>query len=70
MLDKFIVTIASRMEEVGAWDNKENDQNVTEMLDDEFANIKKGEERTPDKGNFFDNDLNEREALGEININQ
>ncbi len=39
MLDKFIVTIASRMEE--AWEqDKENDQNnVTEMLDEEIQQI-------------------------------
>lgn len=43
LLDQFIVTIASRMEEAGSWDNKENDHNVTEMLDDEIANINKGE---------------------------
>ena len=59
------------MEEAEAWDNKENDHNVTEMLDDEIAIINKGEaqQRSQEKNDFFDNDLNEREALGEINVN-
>ena len=75
MLDKFIVTIASRMEE--AWEqDKENDQNnVTEMLDDEINNINNVVANiSPEKGTsnkFFDNDdeINEREALGEIDCN-
>lgn len=29
------------MEETGSWDNKENDHNVTEMLDYEIGNINK-----------------------------
>jgi hypothetical protein len=70
MLDKFIVTIASRMEEAGVWDNKENDHNVTEMLDDEIGHMNKAAEQSPEKANIFDNELNEREALGEINVNQ
>ena len=75
MLDKFIVTIASRMEEAWEEQDKENNlNNVTEMLDDEISNINKAVENniSPVKGNrIFENDdeINDREALGEIDCN-